>query len=168
MTKKSHDMELRMLKLATRKLLERFGSLEKAALSQRVSATCLSHYQNFDNTSYMPIDVVLALEKVVGEPIVSRELIDQHRLDAQVRPEGDVLDEALDIPVAVGKLLAYVREATAQESALGRRLSETEKRRYFELRRLVGEELRQLDLAVEQGGAFPSQDEGISQGLHIS
>lgn len=148
------DMEIRQLKLATRKLLDSFGSLEKAAAHCRVKPSNLSQYQSFEHTAFMPVDVALALEKIAGEPVVTRELARIHGSEACGEADRDVLDEALDVPVAVGELLAYVREAKAPHSPAGRRMSENEKRLYFELRARVSEELRQLDEAVEQDGVL--------------
>lgn len=146
------EMEYRLLKLATRKLLGRFKNLEDAAKHCRVKPTNLSQYQSFDHSAFMPVDVAMELERVVGEPVLTRELTALHDKMGWPESEFDVRDEALDVPVAVGELLAFICEATADHSPGGRRLTENEKRRYFELRRKVSEELRQLDAAVEQDG----------------
>tara|TARA_R110000787_G_scaffold152035_1_gene265789 strand:- start:31140 stop:31637 length:498 start_codon:yes stop_codon:yes gene_type:complete len=144
------EMEYRLLKLATRKLLGRFKNLEEAAGQCRVKPTNLSQYQSFDHSAFMPVDVAMELERVIGEPILTRELANLHEQRGWPEHMLDVRGEALDIPVAVGELLAFICEATAENSPGGRRLTENEKRRYFELRRNVSEELRQLDTAVEQ------------------
>ena len=155
------DMEKRLIKLATRKLLEKFDTLEKAASCCRVRPTNLSQYQSFDHSAFMQLDVAIALEKACGEAVVTRELVRVHQQDPDLAPEGDVLDEALDVPVAVGELLAFVRGAKSPDSPAGRRMSESEKRRYFELRQRVTEELRQLDLAVEHDGILTMHPERI-------
>jgi hypothetical protein len=147
---KLREMEYRLLKLATRKLLGRFDNLEHAASHCRVKPTNLSQYQSFDHSAFMPIDVAMELERVVGEPVLTREMNMLHDKLGWPEQEFNVRDEALDVPVAVGELLAFVCEATADHSPGGRRLTENEKRKYFELRRKVTEELRQLDAAVEQ------------------
>ena len=158
------DMEIRLLKLATRKLLDGFGSLEKAAAHCRVKPSNLSQYQSFEHTAFMPVDVALALEAVIGEPILTRELARLHGLENCEADSGDVLDEALDVPVAVGELLAYVREAKSPDSPAGRKMSENEKRRYFELRRRVSDELQELDRAVEKDGVLrlPSEKSEVA------
>ncbi|MGB0670570.1 MAG: hypothetical protein ACPGNT_03670 [Rhodospirillales bacterium] len=148
------DMEKRLLKLATRKLLDHFRSLEEAAGVCRVKPTNLSQYQSFETTAFMPIDVLMDLERAAGAAPVSSELV--RLLEESAPPEVDrgVRDEALDVPVAVGELLAFVCEATAEHSPGGTRLTENEKRRYFELRDRVRNELMELDQAVERDGSL--------------
>jgi len=148
------DMEFRLLKLATRKLLDKFGSLKVAAGLCRVKPTNLSQYQSFEHTTFMPIDVALTLERHAGAPILTNELTRLQEKGLDASPERGVRDEALDVPVAVGELLAFVCEATAEHSPSGSDLSENEKRRYIELRRQVEEELRELDAAVEQNDSL--------------
>jgi len=148
------DMEFRLLKLATRKLLDHFGSLRAAADLCRVKPTNLSQYQSFEHTTFMPVDVILTLERAAGETYLSDELKRLSETATSQDLEREVRDEALDVPVAVGELLAFVCEATAEHSESGMRLSENEKRRYFELRRRVGQELDELDSAVEQDGTL--------------
>jgi len=150
MNKTVSDMEFRLLKLATRKLLDTFGSLKVAAGLCRVKPTNLSQYQSFEHTTFMPIDVALTLERHAGVSILTDELTRLQEQGLDVNPDRGVRDEALDVPVAVGELLAFVCEATAEQSPSGADLSENEKRRYFELRRQVEEELRELDAAVEK------------------
>jgi len=147
------DMEFRLLKLATRKLLDHFGSLKAAAELCRVKPTNLSQYQSFEHTTFMPVDVILTLERAAGRTFLSDELKRLSETATSDDQDREVRDEALDI-LAVGELLAFVCEATAEHSESGIRLSENEKRRYFELRRRVGQELDELDSAVEQDGTL--------------
>lgn len=149
-----NEMEFRLLKLATRKLLDSFGSLKTAASMCRVKPTNLSQYQSFEHSAFMPVDVLLELERAANTSILSEEMA--RIAGTAPAPESDrgVRDEALDVPVAVGELLAFVCEATAAGSAGGQTLSENEKRRYFELRNQVEAELRELDAAVEQKGSL--------------
>jgi len=149
-----NDMEFRLLKLATRKLLDKFGSLKAAADLCRVKPTNLSQYQSFEHTTFMPIDVALTLERHAGAPVLTGELSRLQERGIDVSVERGVRDEALDVPVAVGQLLAFVCEATSESSPNGADLSENEKRRYIELRRQVEEELRELDAAVEQNDSL--------------
>ena len=88
------------------------------------------------------------------ESIIHPELSRIHETAGPQATERNVRDEALDIPVAVGELLAFVCEATSENSPGGERLTENEKRRYFELRGRVAEELMELDTAVEQEGTL--------------
>ncbi|NQV98662.1 MAG: hypothetical protein HQ483_03100 [Rhodospirillales bacterium] len=148
------EMEFRLLKLATRKLLNSFGSLQAAAEVCRVKPTNLSQYQSFEHTAFMPIDVVIHLQRAASSTVLSEEMAKLGETNTISESERGVRDEALDIPVAVGQLLAFVCEATAVESAGGPALSENEKRRYFELRNNVEAELRELDAAVQQDGSL--------------
>lgn len=148
------EMEHRLLKLATRKLLDSFDSLQAASKLCRVKPTNLSQYQSFEHSAFMPVDVVMDLERAAGTSVLSKEMA---RIgEGKTSPESDrgVRDEALDVPVAVGELLAFVCEATAVGSDNGAQLSENEKRRYFELRNNVEAELQELDAAVEQDGTL--------------
>ena len=149
-----NEMEYRLLKLATRKLLDSFASLNVAAQKCRVKPTNLSQYQSFEHTAFMPIDVVIHLERAANSSVLSEEMARICESNTASASDRGVRDEALDVPVAVGQLLAFVCEATAVESAGGAALSENEKRRYFELRNNVEAELRELDAAVEQDGTL--------------
>jgi len=148
------DSEFRLLKLATRKLLDKFDNLRAAAELCRVKPTNLSQYQSFEHVTCMPADVVLSLERAAGEPVLTQEMARIHEASGPHATQRDVRDEALDVPVAVGELLAFVCEATSEHSPGGERLTENEKRRYFELRARVAEELMELDTAVEQEGTL--------------
>jgi len=154
MNKGLDEMEFRLLKLATRKLLDQFDNLRAASDLCRVKPTNLSQYQSFEHATCMPIDVALTLERACGAAILSDELSRLHEADDDLGTERAVRDEALDVPVAVGELLAFVCEATSEGSPGGERLTENEKRRYFELRGRVASELRELDTAVEQEGTL--------------
>lgn len=149
-----NEMEFRLIKLATRKLLDKFDNLRAAADLCRVKPTNLSQYQSFEHATCMPVDVALTLERAAGEPILTQELSRIYETSGPKAAERNVRDEALDIPVAVGELLAFVCEATSDNSPGGERLTENEKRRYFELRGRVAEELMELDTAVEQEGTL--------------
>ena len=149
-----NEMEYRLLKLATRKLLNSFDSLQAASRLCRVKPTNLSQYQSFEHSAFMPVDVVINLEREANSSVLSEEMARISEGKAMVESERGVRDEALDVPVAVGELLAFVCEATAVGSANGILLSENEKRRYFELRNNVEAELLELDAAVEQDGTL--------------
>ena len=148
------EMETRLLKLATRKLLDSFQNLNEAAALCRVKPTNLSQYQSFEKTTFMPIDVMIALERAAGDAPLTEELYRIHDTEESGDGDRNVRDEALDVPVAVGELLAFVCEATSENSPAGVQLSENEKRRYFELRAQVEQELRELDEAVEKDGTL--------------
>ncbi len=152
------DTEIRLIKLATRKLLDRFSSLQEASNFCRVKPTNLSHYQSFEHSAFMPVDVALMLELQIGESILTDEIARLHETKLRNAQDRSVRDEALDVPVAVGELLAFVCEATATHSPGGTKLTENEKRRYFVLRNQVAEELRELDEAVEQEGTLSRRE----------
>ena len=65
------EMDKRHLKSATRELLDEFDNLEKAALHCRMGPARLSEYQNFDASAFMPVDVILALERAASKPVIS-------------------------------------------------------------------------------------------------
>ncbi len=148
------EMEFRLIKLATRKLLNTFGSLQAASELCRVKPTNLSQYQSFEHTAFMPVDVVITLERAANLYVLSEEMAKVREIIEVSATERGVRDEALDVPVAVGELLAFVCEATAQGSAGGVKLTENEKRRYFEIRNQVEAELKELDAAVETDGTL--------------
>jgi hypothetical protein len=148
------DMEKRQMKVATRQLLDEFPSLQEAAKLCRMGATRLSQYQYFDAPAYMPIDVVLVLERAVKKPIVTSQLIEMNKGEWPV-PEGDLASEVMDLTPALGELVTFIKEATGKNSLGGTRFTEIEKRRYQEIRARMEKELREVDIAIENDQRLP-------------
>ena len=116
------------VKSAVRALLHAVGGEAKAAAACRVSKSTLSEYGNprYDER-HMPLDVVLALEKVAGEMPVTEHLAAEH--DAlllqlpSVEATGGWMDhltsigkEAGDVFHRAGEYLADDGEIDAQEA----------------------------------------------------
>lgn len=63
------------LKAVTRRLVERAGGAEVAALATRVAHSQLSAYGSLtERDRFAPVDVVADLERDIGDPLVTREL----------------------------------------------------------------------------------------------
>lgn len=62
------------LKAAARLLGKGLGGLEAAATCTNVTYQTLGRYQNVNDASFMPVDVVADLEAEAGDPIVTRAL----------------------------------------------------------------------------------------------
>jgi hypothetical protein len=147
-------MEKRQMKVATRQLLDEFPSLQEAAKLCRMGATRLSQYQYFDAPAFMPIDVVVVLERAVKKPIVTSQLFKMNEADYPV-PEGDLNSEVMDLTPALGELVTFIKEATGKNSHGGTRFTEVEKRRYQEIRARMEKELREVDVAIENDQRLP-------------
>lgn len=148
------DMEKRQIKVATRQLLDEFPSLQEAAKLCRMGATRLSQYQYFDAPAFMPIDVVLVLERAIKKPIVTATILEMHHAEWPV-PEGDLNSEVMDLTPALGELVTFIKEATGKNSHGGTRFTEVEKRRYQEIRARMEKELREVDMAIENDARLP-------------
>lgn len=142
------DMEKRQMKVATRQLLDEFPSLQEAAKLCRMGATRLSQYQYFDAPAFMPIDVVLVLERSIRKPIVTSQILSMHNA-VYPMPEGDLHSEVMDLTPALGELVTFIKQATSKNSHGGIRFTEIEKRRYQEIRARMEKELREVDIAIE-------------------
>jgi hypothetical protein len=148
------DMEKRQMKVATRQLLDEFPSLQEAAKLCRMGATRLSQYQYFDAPAFMPIDVVVVLERAIKKPVVTAQLIEMNKAEYPV-PEGDLASEVMDLTPALGELVTFIKEATGKNSQGGTRFTEIEKRRYQEIRARMEKELREVDVAIENDQRLP-------------
>jgi len=94
----------RALKIKTADLIERVGRLVAAAGFCRVSKTMLARYGSegvADRDCFAPIDVVRDLERLVGDPIVTRFLAEEagHVLIPRPRFEGVTVG---DVQAAIG------------------------------------------------------------------
>ena len=96
----------------------------------------------------MPIDVIFILERAVGKPIVTSTVSKMHGACWSM-PNGDAASEVMDLPAAMGELTTFIKAAMLKDSPGGMKFTETEKRRYHELRAHLEKELREVDLAVE-------------------
>lgn len=142
------------MKIATRELLNEFDSLRDAADKCRMGAARLSQFQNFDAPAFMPIDVVFILERAIGKPIVT-SLISRMHGACWPKPYGDAASEAMDLPSVMGDLVTFIKTAMTKSSPGGLIFTETEKRRYQEIRANMEKELREVDLAVENNQGIP-------------
>lgn len=92
-----------------RELLDAVGSLEKAATVCRIKTiSTLSDYQNPHRQTFMPADVIFALERYVGRRIYSRALF-----EAGSDPDNaaDLLTEACEAAEVVVDLQREIRIA---------------------------------------------------------
>ena len=99
---------------------------------------------------------MLVLERAAGKPIVST-VVSNMTNAVWPMPQGDARSEAMDLPAALGELMAFIKKASDKSSQDGIRFSEHEKKIYQELRAVLDKELREVDLAVENNTNLPIQ-----------
>jgi len=148
--------EVRQIKQATQDLLKEFDSLKHAAGLCRATETRLGQYQDSATDDFMPIDIVLVLERAAGKPIVTTVVSSMNNA-VWPMPKGDARSEAMDLPAALGELMAFIKKASDSSSQDGIRFSEHEKKIYQELRAGLDKELREVDLAVANNSNLPIQ-----------
>jgi len=69
----------------------------------------------------------------------------------------DATKEILDVAPALQDLVLFISRATAEDSPGGRQFSDSETRKYRELRSRLDKELEEVDQAVESNQALPIQ-----------
>jgi hypothetical protein len=85
-------VEAKVLKAATRQLIERLGGLEAAVAvlrtdgGRRVRRSQISNYQNQHSQQFLPPDLIARLERAAGAQLVTAELARIHGF-ALVRPD---------------------------------------------------------------------------------
>lgn len=97
----------RSLKALTRVLISKCGGLDASAACVRVGRSQLANYHDMHSDQFAPLDVVVELEAVAGEPVMTAEL---------ARRAGCLL---LPVPDAARGLLAQ------DMAQLGREIGET-------------------------------------------
>lgn len=143
------DIERRALKTAARALVSAAGNLEAAAMVTRLGKTQLARtYDPHTVDSAMPVDVVADLERVAGEPLMTRILAQMAgcillQVDAAPGPEAAAIAEVLGGAGEVGRLWAQAMGDAA--------LSDTE-------RQAVTERLGRLQAACMQAIAALQPD----------
>lgn len=97
------------LKTFTRQLIHAVGGLDAAASCCRVGRSSLSTYQDHASDQFMPVDVVLALEQVAGQPILTGAM-------ARLQGFSLALPEAAapDVALAVAAVARHAGEASAR------------------------------------------------------
>lgn len=98
-----------MLRSRTKLLIERLGGVEAAADFTRVGKSMLSNYQTRNGTDFIPVDVMMDLERAAEEPIVSRELV--RLLDAAPAADCNPMAAAAAATVSAANLLETARRA---------------------------------------------------------
>jgi hypothetical protein len=98
----------RQLALLTRQLIALAGGLDESARACRLKKSRLAECQHPASGAFLPIDVVNALEIYVGEPVVSRALVEDR--PARLYPE-DLVAEACRTAEDGSDLQRLVREA---------------------------------------------------------
>ena len=95
--------------LLTEKLIEACGGPQRAAAVCRVSDKHLYRYRDPASDCMMPVDVMIALEREAGAPVMSKALF-----EAAPKPDGArcIRDEAMEAVEAAADVLQGVRLAT--------------------------------------------------------
>lgn len=122
MSKLSHREHARL----ARELIDHCGGLEEAAGACRVRKSALSGYQNPEDPSTMPADVMDALEEYAGQGPTYSGTIAERRL-YPVKVTGclkelafDLAQESMDVVTAVREALADGRLSTNDLDAIAR------------------------------------------------
>lgn len=91
------DREHRALKTVSHVLVEAVGGVDAAAAATRVGRTVLCDYGRPGQPHFMPIDVVLDLERAARRPVVTQQLalLQQHDLVPIAAAEAGLVPEAL-------------------------------------------------------------------------
>lgn len=112
--------ELR-LKAAFRDLVAAAGGNVRAATLSRADSARLSRYGAVQETTQAPIDVIAALEREVGEPIVTRVLAELAGYELVPREKPVETGQAMlvhvgEIAGSAGQLLAELSSAVADQT----------------------------------------------------
>ena len=108
-------MSDRLLSLMTAKLIDRCGGLQEASdaceqLARHYSAPQLSRCQTVGSGCHLPLDILAALERYCGEPVVSRALVRR----AGSSPEtGRLADLVCEFNEQAGDVQRHLRAALA-------------------------------------------------------
>ncbi|MEK9722111.1 MAG: phage regulatory CII family protein [Rhodospirillaceae bacterium] len=140
----SSETERNALKSAFRLLLKRAGGQESAAFVTRGAHQSLNRYGNPSIPEiHAPIDVVVDLERDVGEPIVTRRLADLAGFVLFAKPpanaDPDWVARLGRLAKEVGEAMARIGEAVASGGTVT-----AEESRRLELRREIAEGLSAL------------------------
>lgn len=99
-------MTERLLALLTKKLMDRCGGLAEASaaceqLARQYSIPQLSRCTTPGSGNYLPLDILAALERYCGEPVISRALAQQSPTEATTERLADLAcafsEQALDV-----------------------------------------------------------------------
>lgn len=104
------------IKTFTAQLIARVGGLEAGAACCRVGKTRLAEYQDRNSEHYMPADVMLALEQVAGEPVLSAALVRMQGCGVtqpEARPAAAVATGVAALSRGAGELAGTYLEAAA-------------------------------------------------------
>lgn len=101
-------MNSRQLALLTRQLIALAGGLDESAHACRLKKSRLAQCQDPASGAFLPLDVVNALEIYVGEPLISRALVEDR--PARLEPD-DLVTEACLTAEEGSDLQRLVREA---------------------------------------------------------
>jgi hypothetical protein len=108
------ETERNGLKTAVKRLIVMLGGLDAAATSTRVQRSNLSEYGAVQLADrHMPIDVVLDLERLAGEPLITEALARAQGFALMPLSvgEGDIADALARVSVDAGKTLADAMQA---------------------------------------------------------
>jgi len=156
-------VKVNALKTATQQLIGALGGLAAAETVCRVSVPVLSTYQSRNHpTVTMPIDVVLQLEAVAGEPIVTGALA---RLQGCVLGRGEGLP-GQDVGRAVADMARHAGEVSAGfiEANADGLLDVVERARLVE----QGERIQQAVGAMLSALVQPPQAPGSGVGVVVA
>lgn len=133
------------------------GQVEIVKLESAVVEQLIAEDGDFGNRFYHSLAVTLsrrlraANRNIHGVPAYIAETLRRRGADFT----DDPVRESLDLSPAVGELIAFIKEATDDDSPGGIKFTEAEKKRYQDLRARMDQELAEVDKAVEQNQFLP-------------
>lgn len=138
-------MSDRLISLLTEKLIDRCGGLSEASaacaqLARHYSIPQLSRCQTVGSGCFLPLDILAALERYCGEPVVSRAL--SERVSVKVE-DGRLSELACAFNEQAGDVQRHLRAALADN-----RLSPREIKQGFDEIREAREALDRTEAAL--------------------
>ncbi|SNY94095.1 hypothetical protein SAMN04515647_4418 [Cohaesibacter sp. ES.047] len=115
------DFYLR-LRHRCRALIKTCGGIECAADLSRVSQAHIGRYGAPDGRDWMPADVIADLEKDIGEPVVSRALVQALGFEVVKLPDGrwdgDINQQLAAMFKEVGEVTHHIGECLADDGEI--------------------------------------------------
>ena len=122
-----NEMLARRIKLATRRLLGGFHNLKEAAGWCRVEVSHLSNYQTIGHSSFMPLDVAMALQEATNTSHIThlfQTADDERGISAELPPS--VQEALLEYEDLTNTVFSAVNMALKPDSPGGREITESE------------------------------------------
>ncbi|WP_319532836.1 phage regulatory CII family protein [uncultured Cohaesibacter sp.] len=136
------DFYLR-LRRRCRELIKKGGGIECSAETTRVNQAQMGRYGLAHGADWMPVDVVADLEKDIGEPVVSRALVQAIGYEVIKLPEGrwegDINQQLAAMFKEVGEVTQHIGQCLADDGCIS-----ADEARQHRLRKEIGDAVQVL------------------------